>query len=900
VYGDVSKPIFDDSLLMGFHFDEASGGTVADYAVDPAMGAHFGTLVGDVGWTDGFVFDPGDSAGALHLGSSGGYVATDNLDSSTLSFAAWVKMDGGSTSNTPIIMAEQSGGWGVGCGTYYYYYDPMLYFTQTDGDTIYSNFEIADGQWHFITVTYDPGAGESGEVVFYVDGQQEKNYYQDPVTHPCDWTFDSSSGDYRIGGPYAGEAYQEYGNSVQGYFDGSMDELGVWDRALTGGEIEGLYNSGRGVYGDTSQAPFNNNHLLVGYHFSESGSATQTADYSGHNNTGALAGDAGWATGRVRAPGETVSLEFDASGGSCVEVANLDYNEFSVSLTDSLTFAAWVKMDGGTTSNTPIIMAEQSGGWGIGCGDYNARLYFTQTDGDTIYSNFEIADGQWHFITVTYDPEAGESGEVIFYVDGEQEKNDQDPFTHPCDWTFDSSGGDYRIGGPYAGENYQYMMSDQGYYDGAMDEMAVWNRALSGGEIADLYGVSGGGVYGNPENEPFNEGLVALWHMDEGEGTTIADSSGNGRVGLLQGDFAWTLGRVTANGPTSNRLSPRFDNTRLYCGYALDAETGDYHVGYRQYSVSYSTWEQMDPIATPNAYEYCYDRPLFYVDFTGLAGQQIDPVKGVQKDPSCKDVCGPDVTEWFYNDLIKQLAFVQAASSGEAYELRFFATAKYGFSYKWLNFSIPGTTCATGKCNDTVMLADICVRKNVLGNIAFGALTAAAAKIRNPAADVRTAYNGAFPASPTDTYRQPSSLAGVHRADNLAAFSVGDYLTNPGTQYRGPSPMENLAAFIIAIKKAMTGDGLNTYAFLYEFSGPARAFTLDTLTFTAPPAPNVPFNTQSCKPCLDASNKPCKYNGESATKQVFDLFHEYEKTVFLWIPNDIGFDNWLRKYREGY
>ena len=39
-------------------------------------------------------------------------------------------------------------------------------------------------------------------------------------------------------------------------------------------------------------------------------------------------------------------------------------------------------------------------------------------------------------------------------------------------------------------------------------------------------------------------GLVAYWKFDEGSGTTVADSSGNGNTGTLVNGPLWTAGRV--------------------------------------------------------------------------------------------------------------------------------------------------------------------------------------------------------------------------------------------------------------------------------------------------------------------------------------------------------------------
>jgi hypothetical protein len=80
------------------------------------------------------------------------------------------------------------------------------------------------------------------------------------------------------------------------------------------------------------------------------------------------------------------------------------------------------------------------------------------------------------------------------------------------------------------------------------------------------YGNSGASAASNFNNtftKDYGEsGLAALWHMDEGSGTTTADSSGNGNAGSLKGNLSWVGsdggqwdGRSDVNFSTGNSLS---------------------------------------------------------------------------------------------------------------------------------------------------------------------------------------------------------------------------------------------------------------------------------------------------------------------------------------------------------
>jgi len=93
-----------------------------------------------------------------------------------------------------------------------------------------------------------------------------------------------------------------------------------------------------------------------------------------------------------------------------------------------------------------------------------------------------------------------------------------------------------------------------------------------------------------------------------------------GKVTFLDGDWAPTVVSGQADGTAS-----AYSNTVLYCGYWLDAETGNYHVRARDLVTSMSVWAGRDPKEIdPNLYRYCRNRPLNFVDPFGLADIQVN------------------------------------------------------------------------------------------------------------------------------------------------------------------------------------------------------------------------------------------------------------------------------------
>jgi hypothetical protein len=73
------------------------------------------------------------------------------------------------------------------------------------------------------------------------------------------------------------------------------------------------------------------------------------------------------------------------------------------------------------------------------------------------------------------------------------------------------------------------------YGNGFIDDVRIYNRALSASEVESLYN----GQYVD------SDGLVGHWAMNEGEGGTVADLSGNGNDGTIYG-ATWTTDRHEA------------------------------------------------------------------------------------------------------------------------------------------------------------------------------------------------------------------------------------------------------------------------------------------------------------------------------------------------------------------
>jgi hypothetical protein len=178
-------------------------------ALDDAGGNH-GTLSGTARFGpgrlgEGFVFD---GNGAVELGHPA------KLQLQDFTVEAWVKRSRATqASPTPgggEILSYGHNGYAVGMTD-----DGLLCLSKVDGEAVYSTILITDLQFHHLAVTK---AGQS--VAFYVDGALDR-------TAACraTFTFETTAA---IGG---------WGDDG-GRFLGTIDELSVYDRALSAQEIQ--------------------------------------------------------------------------------------------------------------------------------------------------------------------------------------------------------------------------------------------------------------------------------------------------------------------------------------------------------------------------------------------------------------------------------------------------------------------------------------------------------------------------------------------------------------------------------------------------------------------------------------------------------------------------------------
>ena len=231
------------------------------------------------------------------------------------------------------------------------------------------------------------------------------------------------------------------------------------------------------------------------------GSITRTtSDASGQSNHGTLCGAPIWQPSGGKAGG---ALRLDGVS-DYVTVANSS----SLQLTTALTIAAWIKGDAwGAGANVDAIARKGEVtpvNYQLAIADRRVSLMLDDVDGGGGFrGNTLLNAGQWYHVAATWD-----GSTVKVYVDGVLD-NDQPALRGG---TIGTDTRPLYIGG----------RAGQDLFDGIIDDVRIYNRALEAGDINDISHLVG---------EP--SGLVGHWKLDEDGSSSSSVTAAPSRTALV-------------------------------------------------------------------------------------------------------------------------------------------------------------------------------------------------------------------------------------------------------------------------------------------------------------------------------------------------------------------------------
>jgi len=362
---------------------------------------------------------------------------------------AWVKRDARAMGTYDGIYTSGTTGW-------QFFISNSAYFSIDD--TYYSTDVIADTNWHQVAVVKNGNSGTN--LTFYLDGAADGTASAGSLTAP--------SGSKHIGNLA----------DTGGPFGGLIDEVRAYNRALSASEIKQLYQYGvarmKVNVPETkagAQGGLVLNMTFNGQDINWASTTAEALDRSGQNNNGdatnmspntaAVSGISGQA------------LKFDGVD----DYVGIGHKSYFTQA--PLTASAWVKFNQLCVAKgeSEVIISKTHASppydsWYLLCDNdlFNFYIYDNVPAWHGLESNSAIVVGQWYYVVGTIDA----SYNAKLYVNGVLQTDTENV------GSLYNATDQLRIGA-YDGT--------QQRTNGLIDEVRIYNRVLSVGEIMDLYRV---------------------------------------------------------------------------------------------------------------------------------------------------------------------------------------------------------------------------------------------------------------------------------------------------------------------------------------------------------------------------------------------------------------------------
>jgi hypothetical protein len=468
----------DQGLVAHWAFDEGSG----TQAMDSTGNGVNASLFGGVKWT------AGKFGGAAAFDGVNDYAQTAAADfglSSETTLSLWVHPDPSSTEQMLF-----------GRGDFVY---PVHLYLQ--GDVIRSSIRTSNGsnhltgsatltagQWNHVAVTYQPGQRR-----IYVNGSLDVE--------------NAPTGDLILSGG-TNSFMGRLPSGASGYLDGRLDDVRIYDRALSAEEVANLFagvvsptltptpvsthtptaTSSRTATPTSTGAPTATSTQtpsptpsrtatrtptvaptqtpssgLVAHWAFDEGSGFLAGDSSGNGYTATLVNGTGWVPGRVG-----TALSFDGVNDHATVVSG------NFGLDTEISILLWVRPDSTATEPTQIFLGRGVFIYPFQIG-LSGRKVRTVLRTDTAGTNYHITDSDlptdlWSHIALTYG-----SGQRRLYIDGQLVEAT-------------SLAGRLVTTGDYAASLGKTPDADSWYYKGLLDDVRIYSRALPVSEISAIMG----------------------------------------------------------------------------------------------------------------------------------------------------------------------------------------------------------------------------------------------------------------------------------------------------------------------------------------------------------------------------------------------------------------------------
>lgn len=492
--------------IGSYSSEETGGGPVAWWKFDEGVGTSaFDSTVNNkkllltgINWNSESSCISGKCIQLNGTNSIGTHSPLTNLNQTGFSISGWMKVSSQPAFYSTMLASANSGF--------------VIYFTQT---SLTPHLQIYNGtswiqstcptginlnQWYHLAMTYNSSNYSSS---LYLNGS--KCTSDVTITNGMNSNYTSTI---------------NVGSYASNFHNGAIDDVKIFPYARSAAQIKKDYVTGisgqsnsegsNSSFGSVSVKSLSNG--LVGYWKFDEGVGTTSADSSGNSNLATFATGSSapaWSSGKYG-----IGLSFNGT----TNYASITHSS-SISTTVT-TIAAWIK----TTSNSNYQMIASkylsSAGYDFRLQGSNLELAFPGLSPVTITSNSTIPLNTWVHVVGIYN-----GSKLYLYINGNLDKSVS------------------VTGTPSIGTNNLLIgaRSDGYYFNGQLDEVRIYNRALNSDEIKQLYN--------------YAPGPVGYWKFEEGIGTTAIDSSGNNYNSSILGNFLYQPGKfgksLTLDGTSS-------------------------------------------------------------------------------------------------------------------------------------------------------------------------------------------------------------------------------------------------------------------------------------------------------------------------------------------------------------
>lgn len=497
--GLLSRPVTNLGLVGYWPLDEGYGSKAEDVSGSGNIGS-----VSGASWTDG------KRGRALNFGSDNFVDAGSNssLDFGTGSFSisVWTKVLSNDNNWHNLISKKTSfNGTNIGWMAWLdFRANGVMEFRVNDGSAINDQTptnstdiksSVQNGNWHhFVWVV-----NSDDTVTFYFDGNYQSNQSFSPMTSTL-----SNNVNFRIGKSQSDASISS-----------KIDDVRIYNRALSTAEISKLYSSGQITSKKVSEQG------LVGYWPMNEAQGNKVGDSSGKGNTGTVSG-ANWTSGKKGG-----ALNFNGTDGF-VNLTSSGLNNPSLygGVNGKLTFSAWIKPTRSTGINFDTI-ARRIGG-------FHYLAINNSTDRKLILMVADVVNAINFWPTSTASIDIDKWSHIVFQLEGGVGAKIY------INGVLDTNFSNTNLGITDYGANTAFAATlndaSQNNFKGLMDEVRIYNRILSSAEIFSLY-KQNETLINAPQNDKLTNGLVGLWPFNGKDiSTTIAyDRSGNGNNATMSG-----------------------------------------------------------------------------------------------------------------------------------------------------------------------------------------------------------------------------------------------------------------------------------------------------------------------------------------------------------------------------